>query len=236
MQEVKRDLATFRRLHGRDRLAFVWDYYRFKILAFIIILIIVATFAMLLWNGQRPYRLRVCVVLNNNEYCDDWFDSFEEMLKSDGQKGDLDLNEDQPFDYKNKYYYVQELEVQSTVASGRMDVAICGPDMYEYLLAINACMPLDTVLPKELTDRLKESGQLKYDRAGLKYNPDGSINDDDACDGYFGVDISDTDFGKKYNADQTLEEEEEPAPLYAVIISNTDHVKDSVTLLKELCR
>ena len=209
MQEVKRDIATFRRLHGRQRLAFVWDYFRWKILAAIVIIIVVVTFARLLWNGQRPYRLRVCVVLNNSEYCDDWFDSFEEKLKSDEKKGDIDVNQDQPFDYHNKYYYIQELEVQSTIASGRMDVAVCGPDMYEYLLAINACMPLNTVLPEDLTDQLKKSGQLKYDRAGLKYNPDGTINEEDAVDGYFSVDISDTAFGKKYNGGQELDEGEE---------------------------
>ena len=236
MQEVKRDIGTFRRLHGRDRLRFVWDYFRWKILAAIVILFIVVTFARLLWQGQRPYRLRVCVVLNNDKYCDKWFDSFEESLKSDGKKGDLDLNQDQPFDYDNKYYYVQELEVQTTVASQRMDVAICGPDMYQYLLAINACLPLDTAFTKDLTGKLKESGQLKYDRAGLKYNPDGTINEDDACDGYFGLDISDTAFGKKYNKDQPLEEGEEAVPLYAVIISNTDHLEDSVKLLEELCK
>lgn len=236
IQEVKRDIGTFKRLHGRDRLQFVWDYFRWKILAAIVILLIVVTFARLLWEGQKPCRLRVCVVLNNEEYCDDWFDPFFNELKKDGKKGACDLNQDQPFDYDNIYYYVQELEVQTTVSSRRMDVAVCGPDMYEYLLSIKACMPLDTAFNDQLTDSLIQKGMLKKDKAGITINPDGSLNEDEAEEGFYAIDISNTAFGQKYNKKQKLEEGEEPAPLYAIIISNTDHLEDSKKLVEALCQ
>lgn len=235
IQEVKRDINTFRRLRGRERLQFVWDYFRWKILAAIVILLIVLTFARLLWEGQKPCRLRVCVVLNNEEFCDSWFDAFFNELKKDGKKGACDLNQDQPFDYDNIYYYVQELEVQTTVSSQRMDVAVCGPDMYEYLLSIKACLPLDTALPDQLKDSLTEKGMLKKDKAGVTINRDGSLNEEEAEEGFFAIDISNTAFGQKYNQNQKLEEGEEEAPLYAIIISNTEHLEDSLKLVEALC-
>ena len=227
MQEVMRDIATFRRLPWKNRFQFLWDYYRYKIIAAITIVIIVAGAANLLYQGQKPCRLRVCAVLNTNENCSSWFKPFFKELAADGNKAACDLNLDQPFDYDNKYYYVQELEVMTTISSQRMDVAICGPDMYEYVLSLNACLPLDTI--PEL-----EGCTLVESTAGVRYNDDGTLDETDAVTGFFAIDISDSAFGQEYNENQDLEEGEEKAPLYALIISNTDHLEDSVTLLKEL--
>ena len=235
-QELDRDYRTFSRLHGKDRLRFIWDYFRYKIIAAIIILVIVGIFANLLYQGQKPYRLRVCVVLNNDLYCDQWFDSFIEDLMSDGAEGDVDVNQDQPFDYDNTYYNVQELEVMTTVSSMRMDVAICGPDMYSYLLSLNACMPLDTVLSTEEVDSLLSANMLIKSTANEKINEDGSVDDSESVEGYFAIDLSDTAFGEEYNGEQELEDGEDPAPLYAVIISNTRHLDDSLTLLRSIVK
>ncbi len=235
-KEVKRDIGTFRRLKGKDRWRFVWDYYRYKIIVALFSLMVILTFAHLLWEGQKPCRLRVCVVLNNDLYCDDWFDPFIDSLKKDGKPGKVDVNQDQPFDYDNSYYYVQEIEVMTTVSSRRMDVAVCGPDMYSYLLAINACMPLDTVLPDKLTASLMKEGKLVKSTANLKQNEDGSTDESQGIEGYFSIDLTDTEFGRTYNEDQKLDEGEEKAPLYAVIISNTDHLEDSITLAGALAR
>lgn len=235
-KEVKRDIRTFRRLKGKDRWRFVWDYYRYKIIVALFSLLVILTFAHLLWEGQKPCRLRVCVVLNNDLYCDDWFDPFIDALKKDGKPGKVDVNQDQPFDYDNSYYYVQEIEVMTTVSSRRMDVAVCGPDMYSYLLAINACMPLDSVLPESLATSLMKEGKLVKSTANLKQNEDGSTDESQAIEGYYSVDLSDTEFGRIYNEDQKLDDGEEKAPLYAVIISNTDHLEDSISLVRELSR
>jgi hypothetical protein len=128
------------------------------------------------------------------------------------------------------YYYVQEMEVMTTVSSGRMDVAICGEDMYSYLLALNACLPLDEALPADLIDQLKNTGQLIQSTAGLQEDDSGNVDLSQGIDGYFAIELSDTEFGQTYN--QTSDEEE--TPLYAVIISNTDHLDDSVSLLYAL--
>lgn len=235
-QEVKRDLATLKRLHGKKRIRFIWDYFRYKILAFIAIIIVITIAAKLLYQGQRPYRLRVCAVLNNELHCDEWFNPFFEELEKDGKKGACELNMDQPFDYNNKYYYVMELEVMTTISSGRMDVAICGPDMYEYLLSLNACMPLDQALSKDHYQALESKHMLMQATAGLKYKEDGTLDYTDAQEGIFAIDISDTDFGKKYNEEQELEDGQEKKALYAIIISNTDHKEDALKLIEEIIK
>lgn len=232
-QELRRDWNTFKSLDRNKKLQFLWDYYRWKILVSAFIIVTVVTFAGMLWEGQKPRRLRVCVVLNNDADCSGWFRQFTQDLKSDGKPGKVDVNLDQPFDYDNQYYYVQELEVMTTVSSRRMDLAICGPDMYSYLLAINACMPLDEALPDSLSASLIKNGKLVYDTANLTQDEHGNVNPADGIDGYYAVDLSGTSFYDAYNQPA---DEKEQEPLYAVVISNTEHMEDCRELLDALLK
>ena len=228
--DMKRDWATLRSLRGKKLLEHIWIYYKYYILAGIFAVFALYTAGHIIWEGQRPCRLRVCVVLNNDEFCAPWFEDFKATLMSDGKPGDVDLNLDQPFDYDNMYYYVMELEVMTTVASGRMDVAVCGEDMYSYLLAINACLPLDEALPPSLRETVGD--RLVYSTANLQYDKDGQLHPEDGIDGYFALDLTGTAFETAYN--QPGRFDDELGPLYAVIISNTEHLEDSLALLEAL--
>ena len=228
-EELRQDFDTLKRLDARGKLQFLWDYYKWRVLVCFCVVVIVATFARMLWEGQKPCRLRVCVVLNTQDDCGAWFREFTQDLKSDGKEGDVDVNQDQPFDYDNRYYYLYEVEVMTTISSKRMDVAICGADMYRYLLALNACLPLDTALSEDLVSYLSEKEMLCFDTANLTEDENGNVDFADGIDGYFAVNLSGTEFEKTYN--QTKEKKE---PLYAVIIANTQHLADSVALIQAL--
>ncbi len=229
VQDIKRNWNTFKSLNGKKRLEFIWDYYKWRIIVITFSIIVICTFVHMLYEGQKPCRLQACVVLNTEDNCSKWFDKFTEELVSDGKPGKVDINLDQPFDYDNKYYYVQELEVMTTVSSMRMDIAICGKDMYSYLLALNACMPLDKSLPDDLVDFLSDNNKLIYDTANLKIDKNGNVNPEDGIDGYYAVDLSETEFDNLYNQTEDTKE-----PLYAVIISNTQHLEDCIKLLRAL--
>ncbi len=230
MMELKQDWNTFRKLSGKRKVEFIWDYYKWKILAIFAAVFVLCLSAHILWEGQRPCRLRVCVVLNTEDDCSKWFRSFTENLISDGKPGAVDVNLDQPFDYDNMYYYVQEAEVMTTISSGRMDLAVCGSDMYEYLLALNACLPLDTGLSKELADTLSAQGRLVYGTANLTEDKYGQVNPKDGIYGCYAIDLEGTDFSLEYN--QTEEKE----PLYAIVIRNTQHLTDCEALIQELIK
>lgn len=227
-QDLKNDFATFQTLSGKNRLQFIWDYYKWKILACIVALTVIIIFANILWQGQRPCWLRVCVVLNTEDDCSPWFEQFEKDMNKDKNEGYLDVNQDQPFDYDNQYFYIQEAEVMTTVSSQRMDVAVCNADMYEYLLALNACMPLDEVLPDEVLSEVTERGILDHNTANLQEDKDGNINPEDGIDGYFALNLEGTEFAAQYNDSEE--------PLYAVIISNTRYTEDAVALLAALAQ
>lgn len=229
MQELRRDFNTLKTLPWKKKIEFFWDYYKWPAIAGIFILITLCTFAHMFYEGQKPCRLRVCVVLNTDENCSAWFQPFIESLRSDGNPGAVDINLDQPFDYDNMYYYVQEIEVMTTISSGRMDMAICGPDMYSYLLALNACLPLDRGLSPALASSLLAEGKLVYDTANLTQDKNGNVNPEDGIDGYYAVNLSGTEFHDLYNQTQ-----DGSAPLYAVIISNTEHLADCESLLEAL--
>ncbi len=230
--EVKRDINTFKRLKGFDKFKFVMDYFKWYILAGIFIIITIATFGKLLYQGHKPVRLDVCCVLNTEETdASPWFEHFEKELLKDGitDQGGVRVDYDQPFDYDNSYYYIMELEVQTKVASRRIDVAICNADMYKYLLAINAGFDLTDILPEKDVKALKKSGQLIYDTAGIRINEDGSLDKTDAFDGYFAIDLSNTEFGQKYNTKDGNKEK-----LYAMVIRNAKHFDDSLKLVEAL--
>lgn len=227
-RELGQDWATLKSLSPRDRAVFIWDYYKWPIVILCSLIFVCCLFAHMLWEGQKPCRLRVCVVLNTEESCSPWFYTFTKNLTADGKPGAVDVDQDQPFDYDNTYYYVHEIEVMAKVSSGRIDFAICGSDMYRYLLALNACLPLDTALSDSLAETLLAEGRLVYSTANLTEDEDGNINPADGIDGYYAVDLAGTPFSEVYN--QTEEEE----PLYGVIISNTEHLADCEALLKAL--
>lgn len=229
-KDLIRDINTFRSLHGKARIQYIWDYYRYKIAAIAAAVIIIATFAHLLYEGHKEYLLDVCVVLDNNEDCSAFFTELEGELE-DGYKGCIHLNQDQPFDYENKYYYVQEIEVMTTISSYKMDAAICGPDMYSYLLAIDACMPVDESLPDEIVSKLKKEDRLVYSTANLRIKENGETDDSEAKDGFFAVDLTDTQFDLTYHLP---EEGKLKEPLYAVIISNTDNLNDCIKMINKL--
>lgn len=231
LTELREDFATFRRLSGKGKLEFLWDYYRYKILAVVFAVFVVCLFAHMLWEGQKPCRLRACIVLNTEDDCSLWTRKFAGTLTADGKPGAVDLNLDQPFDYDNVYYYVQEAEVMTTISSGRMDIAVCGPDMYRYLLALNACLPLDTGLSPKLAKRLKEEERMVYSTANLKEDEKGNVNEADGVEGYFAVDLTGTAFDEAYNQPEDGEEKE---PLYAVVIRNTEHLADCETMIDAL--
>ncbi len=229
-QELKRDWNTMKRLHGTKRLQFLWDYYKLPAVIAVTLIVVVCIFAHMLWEGQKPCRLRICAVLNTESDCSRWFNDFTKELKKDGRSGAVDLNQDQPFDYDNQYYYMYELEVMTTVSSQRMDVAVCNADMYEYLLALNACMALDEALPDDLFEALSEKGMLDYNTANLQIDEDGNTDPADGIDGCYAVNLSGTEFADTYNQPDEGEEE----PLYAVMISNTEHLDDSIALIRAL--
>jgi hypothetical protein len=232
LSEIKRDYKTFKGLAPKQKAGFIYDYYKWYIAAGIFIVIVICVFANMLWEGQRPYRLNLCVVLNTDDDCSTWFEPFEKDLLSDGKEGAFSVNTDQPFDYDNMYYYVQEAEVMTTISSGRMDVAVCGEDMYSYLLALNACLALDEYLPDDMLSSLSESGSLVYSTANLKSDSAGNIDESQGIDGYFAVNLSGTAFDDAFNSPENSEKE----PLYLVIISSSEHLEDSIALLKYMLR
>lgn len=229
-QELQRDWNTFKSLKGRKKLGFLWDYYKLSATIFVTLVVVICIFAHMLWEGQQPHRLDVYAVLNTEDSCVYWFHQFEKKLAADGKPGDIELNEDQPFDYDSSYYYLYEIEVMTTVSSGRMDVAICNADMYEYLLAINACMSLDEALPEDLYTDLNARGMIDSNTANLQMDENGEIDESQGIDGFYAVNLEGTEFEERYN--QT--EDGEDAPLYAVIISNTEHLDDSISLIRTL--
>lgn len=227
-QDLCRDFHTLQRLRGKQKLIFLWDYYKWKILVTICTIFTIITFICILWEGQKPCRLRVCVVLNTEEDSQPWFSSFTEKLQSDGKPGAVDINFDQPFNINNPYHNIHEIEVMSTISSERMDVAVCREDLYRYLLSLNACFPLDQCLSKDLYQTLSEEGKLVYDTAGLTADKDGSIKAEGGIDGYYAVDCSGSQFFTLYCASTNDE------PLYAVIISNTSHLEECNALIRAL--
>lgn len=228
-EKLCQEINIFKRLSVKQKIRYIWDYYKWKIIVLLFCAITLITFINILWEGQKPCRLRVCVVLNTEDDCRFWFEHFEDSLGAKENAGNIEVNQDQPFDYDNPYYYLHEVEVMTTISSQRMDFAICNADMYQYLLALNACLPLEKCLPDELFNVLNSKDMLDYNTAGLTEDANRNINLADGIDGYYALDLDYTEFARIYNQTETGEE-----PLYAVIISNTENLEDCISLMKAL--
>jgi hypothetical protein len=228
---IKREESEkFKSLDSRQKLQYIYDYYKWYILAAIGAVVIICTFANMLWTGLRTYRLRVLAVTNTEADCSGWFDDFGDELTADGKGGAFRVNLDQPFDPENSYFYLQQAEVMAYVTNKKVDVAICTEDLYRFLLAQNVCLALDTALPDDMSESLLADGRLLYDTANLQEDDSGNVDPADGIDGYYGIDLSGTDFYEKYNTPA----DGEPQPLYAVMLYNTEHIDDGITLLRAL--
>jgi len=219
VEDCQRDWNTIRRLRGKELVYHLFQYYTIPAIVAVFSVYAAGTAIHMLWEGQQPCRLRVCVVLNQDVSCEAWFDEFSQSLYADGKPGNVDLNEDQPFDYDNSYYQVMEAEVMAAVSSQRMDVAVCGEDMYTYLLALNACMDMDDVWSGG-----EAPAPVLPGVAGLT----GQDPDETGIPGNYALDLTSSAFAERYHQGA------EDGPLYAVVISNTEHLEDARTLLTAL--
>jgi hypothetical protein len=231
-KQASEELEKIKNLHGFRKIEYIFDYYKWYFVGAIVAVVVIAAFAHMIWDGNRPYRLRVCAVLNTDDSCQDWFDSFEEKLTADGKSGAFKAILGLNFNESDQYSYVEEAEVMAYVDSKRFDVAVCNEDLYRFLLAESACLTLDTALPADMADELMASGKLLYDSANLQEDIEGNVDPDDGVPGYYAIDLSGTAFYESYNTPSSGD----PEPLYAVIIANTEHLDDSVTLLRELLK
>jgi hypothetical protein len=227
--ELRRDWNTQKSLHGKQKLEFFLDYYKWPVIGCIFVIVVICVIANTIYKDRTPNRLRVCVVLNTDDDCSAWFQPFIRELESDGKPGTVDVNLDQPFDSNNRYAYAMQAEIMSTVDAKRLDFAICNKDLYDYLLSLNACLPLDTGISQDLSSYLADQDLLVYSTANLSADKNGNVDPEDGIDGYYGVDLTGTAFAQQYN--QT---EGETQPLYGVIIANTEHLQDCEALLRAL--
>lgn len=173
-QELHRDWRTIKSLCWRQRLLFLWDYYKWRILAAACILITIPTILSILWEGQQPCRLHVRILPDTVMDCGGWVSAFTEELQSDGKPGMVDIHYDQAFTRYNPYHQVQEMEILATISSKRLDAAVCSEDLFHYLLELNACLPLEQGLSGELVQSLLDRGLLVYAETGTGGAADGT--------------------------------------------------------------
>ncbi len=216
VRDRKQEIATIMSLHGFKRLEHIWIYYRARIFVTCFVIFVIYTFANMLWEGQKPCRLRVCAVLEGTESCEEWFGGFYEELKKDGKTGEVILDEDFFYDAENSYIQMMQAELMAMVSAQRLDVAVCGKDMYEYLLSINACMEMDELWGP---DKPSEMVFAEGEPAQGEGKP--------AVKGDYAAVLTGSAFSKKYNS-------QAEGPLYAVVISNTEHIDDAKSLLKAI--
>jgi len=156
-------------------------------------------------------------MLDTGESCEEWFDRFAEELKQDGKPGDVDLSEDRLFKYDDPYSSVMAAEIMATISSQRMDVAICGEDLYTYLLSLNACMDMDDVWSED------EKGNMVFVTSEA-----GATETEEGVTGEFALDLTGSAFAEKYNGGK------DGGPLYGVVISGTEHLEDACTFLESI--
>lgn len=201
------------------------------------ILITVPTILSILWEGQKPCRLHVRILPDTVIDCKEWVSSFTDDLQSDGKPGTVEILFDQAFTRDNPYHQVQEMEILATISSKRLDAAVCSEDLFQYLLELNACLPLEQGLSGELYQTLLDSSQLVYRRAGTSADEASVTNKRDETGrdrigGYYAVDLSRSAFYAQYGP--SVPESGGRPPLYLVILSNTEHLEDCAALVRAL--
>lgn len=159
------ELEKIRSMHGKQKLRYLWDYYKF-----VILIVIGIVFALnIIWTMVRGALTDVvfqAAVISPDYSAEDTAlrEDFGDYI------GGLKKNQELSFDMSmqlvpgdtSQTSQVSEIKLQVSVAARALDAVLLPDYTFSYLQQSGMLMKLDDVLGKERMDRLKAAGDLAY--------------------------------------------------------------------------
>jgi hypothetical protein len=183
----------FKALPFKQKIGYIWDYYRFRIIVSIIIIGVLTSYISNLIN--RPDIDVYCLVLNdaNNETLKEHINStYPKFIKNTKKSASVDLGFTLAFDEQKNMYWtdnVSSIKFLEITSSGQNDVVITDYNCMIWAISNDFVLPITDIIPEEYYEQL-EPYFVSIKHEDIRYNVKEFIP--------YGLDISKSKHYKKY--------------------------------------
>lgn len=170
-QESRREREKLKQMTPRDKVWYIWEYYKVHIFIFIGLVLLLQLIATILYNQTFTSRFSY-VVINNQNSMETSFDAFNEEFKQYmgyGKKDTIEADGSVVIQYGE---HVSEMEygnmakISALVAGQSLDAMICDQINIDHYCQLNGFLDLSEVLPADLWEQVKPLAYYGKNEAG----------------------------------------------------------------------
>ena len=171
-KEARQEAAKMKEMSWKDRLWYIGEYYRYSIMGALFVIALLAVAGFSLYNRSLTMRLYV-IVLNNPAVLTE---NFSPLTR--------DYAEARAFGKKDRIYaesislptdgsirrgdaMTATGKIAALISAQKLDIMIADPIAFESYSAADTFLNLETVLPEDLQNRLKDRLLLSADQSGV---------------------------------------------------------------------
>lgn len=161
-EEAENERQKLKNMSWKDRGWYVWEYYKFHLLAVILAIGVLSTICTMVYRQTFTTRLSVALINDRSGGA-----SSSELLESElrdylgcTKKDLIEINEGLMVDFgeesTSQYGYATLAKISALVASKSLDVLIGDQSAIDHYETISAYQDLEELLPPELYERVKD--------------------------------------------------------------------------------
>lgn len=217
-EHTHEELQKLSRMSFKDRLWYIWEYYKFHLLVLLLVIGFLCLMGNILYRQTFTTRLSLAIINDQSGGTSDT-EPFKAEIREAlgyGRKDILDVSEGLfvSFDEKSmsQYAYASLAKISAMVASQSLDAMITDQAVVEHYSQMSAFADLRELLPEDLYQKAEPY---------IIYMPDESGREVAAA-----VSLEDTSFMEKTGIRMD--------PPYLAVISSSPHTEDTVQLLQLL--
>lgn len=219
-EEAREEKEKLKHMSWKDRIWYIWEYYKFHMLFLLIAIMILWIIGTALYRQSFTTRLSIAIINDRsggNSSSDPLMAGLRETLNCK-KKDMIEINEglflDTNEETMSQYSYASMVKIAALVSGGMLDIMIADEATIRHYESVDAYMDLRNLLPETLYSQLED--QLLYTEAG-----DGQE---------IPVAVSLENSSLKDDTGIIMD------PPYLAVISNTQHTEDILSAISYLFR
>ena len=161
-EEAENERQKLKNMSWKDRAWYVWEYYKFHLLAVILVIGVLSTIGTMIYRQTFTTRLSVAIINDRSAGA-----SSSALLESElreymgcGKKDLIEIIEGLMVDFNeestSQYGYATLAKISALVASKSLDVVIGDQSAIDHYETVSAYQNLEELLPPELYERVKD--------------------------------------------------------------------------------
>ena len=172
-EEAENERQKLKNMSWKDRAWYVWEYYKFHLLAVILVIGVLSTIGTMIYRQTFTTRLSVAIINDRSAGA-----SSSALLESElreymgcGKKDLIEINEGLMVDFNeestSQYGYATLAKISALVASKSLDVFIGDQEAVDHYGTVNAFQDLEAYLPPEIYSLAEGSVYSTEDEQGI---------------------------------------------------------------------